>query len=372
MTRTLIDALKEVPDQRGRKGRQIALPAILSLSVAAMLAGADSLIAIFRWGRRLPPEALRLLGFPDGVAPCHATYHYVFQSIDGEALSRCLGSFARGDSTAGHIAIDGKTLRGSRRHDVAALHIVSAFSAELSAVIGDLVVAPEQNEITAALALLKSLPLDGAVITGDAIFCQREICRHIRDAKGHYLFAVKLNQPELHDAIAESFGDLSPLAVAGPAPRPRPDDLAVAETVEKGHGRLEVRRAEVSAEVVAHLGWPGAAQVMRIERRREIKGKASVEIAYFVTSLPKVEATPARLLGLARAHWGIENKLHWRRDVAMNEDRCRVRAGARTLASLRNLALALIRKTGLSTPAAREAFAADRSAAVQAVTERSL
>lgn len=213
--RTLIDALREVPDQRGRKGRQIALPAILSLSIAAMLAGADSLMAIFRWGRRLPPGALRLLGFPDGIAPCHATYHYVFQSLDGEALSRCLGNFALGGDTARHIAIDGKTLRGSRRHDATALHVVSAFATELSVVIGDLVVPPEQNEITAALALLRSLPLEGAVVTGDAIFCQRQICQHIRDSRGHYLFAVKANQPALHDAIAESFGDLSPLGRGG-------------------------------------------------------------------------------------------------------------------------------------------------------------
>lgn len=116
--------------------------------------------------------------------------------------------------TAKHIAIDGKTLRGSRRHDATALHVVSAFATELSVVIGDLVVPPDQNEITAALALLRSLPLDGTVITGDAIFCQREICRHIRDNRGHYLFTVKQNQPELHAAIAESFGDLSPLGRA--------------------------------------------------------------------------------------------------------------------------------------------------------------
>lgn len=211
MSRTLFDALQELPDQRGRKGRQIPLPAILALAVAAMLAGADSLIAIFRWGRRLPPEALRLLGFADGAAPCHATYHYVFLSLDAEALSRVLGRFALGDASPGHIAIDGKTLKGSRRHDAKALHVLSAFAAELSAVVGDLVVAPDQNEITAALALLKSLPLEGAIITGDAIFCQRQICKHIRDANGHYLFSVKKNQPELHDAIAESFGDLSPL-----------------------------------------------------------------------------------------------------------------------------------------------------------------
>jgi hypothetical protein len=126
-------------------------------------------------------------------------------------LSRVLGTFVLADAKGGHIAIDGKTLRGSRRHDAKALHVVSAFACQLSAVVGDLVVQPEQNEITAALALLKGLPLDGAIITGDAIFCQRQICQHIRDSRGHYLFAVKKNQPELHAAIAESFGDFSPL-----------------------------------------------------------------------------------------------------------------------------------------------------------------
>ena len=105
----------------------------------------------------------------------------------------------------------GKTLKGSRRLDAKPLHVLSAFIAELGAVVGDLVVEPDQNEIVAAMALIKELPLDGAVITGDAIFCQREICRHIRDANGHYLFVVKDNQPELKANIAESFGDLSPL-----------------------------------------------------------------------------------------------------------------------------------------------------------------
>ena len=160
----------------------------------------------------MKPEALLLLGIEDGKAPCHATYHYVFKSLDADALARVLGKFALGDNRAGHIAIDGKTLRGSRRLDAKALHVLSAFAVELGAVVGDLVVEPDQNEITAAMALIKELPLDGAVITGDAIFCQREICRYIRDANGHYLFVVKDNQPELKANIAESFGDLSPLS----------------------------------------------------------------------------------------------------------------------------------------------------------------
>jgi len=211
MSRTLWGALGEVPDSRGAQGRQYTLQSVLGISTGAMLAGANDLRAIFRWGRRLKPEALHLLGIEDGKAPCHATYHYVFKSLDAGALAATLGKFALGDDRVRHIAIDGKTLKGSRRQDAKPLHVLSAFVCELGVVVGDLVVAPDQNEITAAMALLKELPLDGAVITGDAMFCQREICRHIRDADGHYLFVVKDNQPELKANIAESFGDLSPL-----------------------------------------------------------------------------------------------------------------------------------------------------------------
>ena len=208
MAISLWDALGSIMDRRGRKGRQFPLQAILAIAIAAMLAGANDLRAIFRWGRRLKPEALALFGIER--APCHATYHYVFQSLDADDLAKSLGRFARGDSAPGHIAIDGKTLKGSRRLDAKALHVLSAFATSLSAVIGDILVKPGQNEITAALEFLKELPLEGAVITGDAIFCQREICQTIDDGKGDYLFVVKDNQPELKAAIAESFGAFSP------------------------------------------------------------------------------------------------------------------------------------------------------------------
>ena len=207
IARTLWDVLGSFADRRGRKGRQFPLQAILAIAIAAMLAGANDLRAIFRWGRRLKPEALALFGIER--APCHATYHYVFQSLDGDALAKALGGFACGNAVPGHIAIDGKTLKGSRRLDAKALHVLSAFATGLSAVTGDIVVEPGQNEITAALAF-KELPLEGSVITGDAIFCQREICQAIEDGKGDYLFVVKDNQSELKASIAESFGALSP------------------------------------------------------------------------------------------------------------------------------------------------------------------
>ena len=125
--------------------------------------------------------------------------------------------------------------------------------------------------------------------------------------------------------------------------------------MEKGHGRIETRKIAVSREVVPYLAWPGLAQVARIERMREIARKASTEIVYLITSLPPEAASPQRLLRLARDHWGIENRLHYVRDVAFAEDRCRVRAGARPLASLRNFAI------GLSISEARENFREDRA-----------
>jgi hypothetical protein len=214
---TLWEALGSIGDRRGRRGLQYPLQALLAIAIAAVLAGANDLKAIFRWGRHLKPEALALFGLKK--APCHSQWFYFFRSLDADALSCTLGAFALAGAEPGHLAIDGKTLKGSRRRDSKALHVVSAFSTRVSAVVGDVVLEPDQNEITAALALIKQLPLEGAIFTGDAIFCQREICRTITDGGGDYAFVVKDNQPELKAAIAESFGELSPLR--SPAARSR-------------------------------------------------------------------------------------------------------------------------------------------------------
>lgn len=187
------------------------MPAVLTLALAAMLAGANDLRAIFRWGRRLPPEALFLLGLER--APCHAMYRYFFKALDVEATEAVLGEWVRGSEALGHVALDGKRLRGSAPagHDGSAgVHLVAAFASRLGGVIGQLQVEPDGNEITAALALLKALPLGGAVVTGDAVFCQRAICQAIRDAKGDYLFAVKANQAALMADLAVAFGDAFP------------------------------------------------------------------------------------------------------------------------------------------------------------------
>src|SRR3954467_2949279 len=209
--RTLWEALGDIPDRRGAKGRRYPLRSVLPLSLAAMLAGGNDLCSIFRWGRRLPPEALSLLGLKR--APCHAMYHSFYKALDVAAAEQALGVWAQGSGVLGTVAIDGKRLRGSAPagHDGSeGVHVVAAFASQLGAVIGQVQVAPEADEITAALALLKSLPLAGAIITGDAAFCQRAVCQGVRDRKGDYLFTVQANQPQLMADIALAFGDAFP------------------------------------------------------------------------------------------------------------------------------------------------------------------
>lgn len=209
--RTLWEALGEIPDRRGRKGRQYPPRSLLCLTLAAMVSGADDLMAVFRWGRRLPPEALGQVGLTQ--APCHATHHYFFKAFDVVAAEQVLGVWTRDGAALGHVAIDGKRLRGSARagHDGhEGVHLVSAFASRLRAVVGQTRVGPGANEITTALALLKTLPLAGSVVTGDAAFCQRAIRRSIRDRGGDYLFTVKANQPRLMADIAVAFGDAFP------------------------------------------------------------------------------------------------------------------------------------------------------------------
>ena len=214
---TLWEVLQRVPDHRGRKGRQYSLVSVLAISLAAMLAGRDSLAGIFRWGRRLRPKALEELGIGVGRAPCHATYHYVFHSLAVDDLEAALGAWVQDDAALGHVAIDGKSLRGSRDCGVSAVHLLAAFCTRLQAVVGELRVPPDGNEITAALKLLKTLPLQGAIISGDAIFAQRKICQHIVAQGGDYFFAVKANQPRLLADIALAFGDIPPLRRASTA-----------------------------------------------------------------------------------------------------------------------------------------------------------
>jgi DDE_Tnp_1-associated/Transposase DDE domain len=209
---SLWQALASVPDHRRSAGKRYPLASLLLISVAALLSGRRDQLGIVRWGRRLSREALQAIGISRNRVPAPSVWCELFQGLDIGALERALGNWVRGEQPAGHVAIDGKRLRGSATAQASGVHLLAAFSATLQGVIGQLRVAPEANEITAALQLLKTLPLDGVVITGDAMFTQREICRVIIEGGGDYFFTVKDNQPGLKADIALAFGPDSPLS----------------------------------------------------------------------------------------------------------------------------------------------------------------
>jgi hypothetical protein len=204
---SLWHALASVPDHRRAAGKRYPLGSLLLIAVAALLSGRRDQLGIVRWGRRLSQEALANIGVSRARVPAPSVWCELFNA----ALERALGDWVRGEQGAGHVAIDGKRLRGSATAQSRGVHLLAAFSASLQGVIGQLAVAPDANEITAALQLLKTLSLKDVIITGDAIFTQKEICRVIIDGGGDYFFTVKDNQPALKADIALAFRPDSPL-----------------------------------------------------------------------------------------------------------------------------------------------------------------
>lgn len=212
---TLWAALEQLPDRRTAKGRRYSLASVVGISLAAMLSGANDLLAIHRWGKRLTPKGLEAFGIKRGRSPCHATYDYVFRSISAEDLERALrGLVVAG--TVGQVAIDGKRLRGSQHQDSPGVHMLSAFSVRLQASIGALTVPPDSGEMVEAIKLLKELPIGaGDVVTGDAAFTYRAMVEAVRAKGADYFLFVKGNQPDLRRELAHAFGDDSPLKGGG-------------------------------------------------------------------------------------------------------------------------------------------------------------
>jgi predicted transposase YbfD/YdcC len=335
-----------LPDPRVERTKRHQLLDVVTIAVCAVLCGADTWVAVEAWGKAKLPWLRTWLDLPHGV-PSHDTFGRVFAALDPTAFEATFLGWVRDLAATADgqvVAIDGKTLR--RSHDRAngkeALHLVSAWAATNHLVLGQLAVADKSNEIVAIPALLALLELEGAVVTIDAMGCQTAIARRVRARGADYVLAVKDNQPTLHELIAHHFAVVLDGDAAGLAP---PDHA----TVGKDHGRLEVRRcwATDDPEVLAWLdpkrAWPALASVACVEGERRIGGTVTRERRYYLSSLP---ADPARIAAAVRAHWGIENRLHWVLDVAFREDESRVRAGhaAETFAILRHVALNVLRQ----------------------------
>jgi len=212
--------------------------------------------------------------------------------------------------------------------------------------------AEHQAELTVIPALLEQIDWEGRVLTGDALDCQRALCAHAVEAGGDYEVLVDNNQPTLKADIEQVFAPLPPPA---PGHAPLTIEEQRARTVEKGHGRLEVRELRVTSELAGYLDWPYVQQVVELKRTWTRKGVTKEEVKYGITSLPAEVASAERVLELKRGHWGIENRLHYVKDVTLGEDGSNLHCGAgpQVMAALRNTAVSLLRRAGHQTIAAR-------------------
>lgn len=345
--RPLIEVFADLPDFRKSRGKRHPLSSIVALSCSAMLCGCRGYGAIAEWGRNYGTQIAKAPGFTHKT-PCAATLFTIFGRLDREAFEAKLGTWV--DSVMAHteaapeagqeaMAVDGKTLRGSKKQGAPGTHLLSVLSHRLGLTLTQQAVDAKTNEIKAARTVLEQIVLKGRVLTMDALLTQRQVAQTIVDKGGDYVMIVKDNQPKLKEDIELVFT----LPPAG-------DRQESVRTVDIGHGRIETRNLTTSEALVGYSDWPGMAQVFEVGRHVIIKktGKERAEVVYGVTSLRPEQADPGRLLELVRGHWCIENKSHWVRDVTFDEDRSQVRSGniPQLMTALRNTAIGLLRGAG--------------------------
>jgi predicted transposase YbfD/YdcC len=270
--------------------------------------------------------------------PSHDTFSRLFRQLDpvqfGIGFQRFMARFS--EKIQGVVAIDGKVLRRSfdRASGKSALHMVSAWGCEQRLVLAQIATDAKSNEITAVPKLLEMLSLKGTIVTTDALNCQRAIAQQIVDQDGDYVLALKANQGTLHDDVTTYLDD------------PASETVTAVPTVDADHGRIETRTATVSTNIAwlqeTHR-WPGLAAIGKLVRVRETAVKTTTETAYYLLS---TALSGTRFNEVVRQHWGVENRLHWRLDVVMNEDQNRTRLGngPNNLAILRHMALNVVQK----------------------------
>jgi predicted transposase YbfD/YdcC len=344
-TTSILAHFHDLDDPRVSPATRHKLLDIVSIALCAVICGADTWVAVEAFGRAKEGWLRTFLELPHGI-PAHDTFGRVFAALDPTQFEAGFRSWVAAvvQATAGAVAIDGKTLRRAHdgAHGKAALVLVSAWAEANRLVLGQVAVAPGSNEIPAIPTLLHQLALDGCVVTVDAAGCQTAIAAQIASQGADYVLALKENQPTLWAAVGIVFreGQTSGFALG---------THTYHRTVEKNHGRLEVREvwAVDDPDLVAYLdparAWPRLRSVVMVVAERRVGDAVSRETRYYLSSLP---GEAARLGAAVRGHWGIENRLHWVLDIAFREDESRVRHGHadHNLAVLRRLALNLLRK----------------------------
>jgi predicted transposase YbfD/YdcC len=334
-----------LPDPRSKRGRRHRLDEMVVIAILAVICNANSWVEVELFAKAKRKWLKTILDLPGGI-PSHDTFGRVFAALKPEAFERCFLAWMQALAKAPKgelIAIDGKTLRRSfdGASAKAAIHMVSAWSAANGVVFGQLATEAKSNEITAIPRLVELLDVEGAVVSIDAMGCQREIARTIIEQKGDYIFSLKGNQSTMHDEVRGWLDEV----IAG---RLREACLDHDKHVSKGHGRLETREVWCTEQVewFADRGkWKGLSSLIAVEaERRWPDGRTEKERRYFISSL---RGTSARKFGrMIRGHWRVENQLHWVLDVAFDEDASRIRNGyaAENFSRLRRIALNLLKQ----------------------------
>jgi predicted transposase YbfD/YdcC len=311
----------DLPDPRQAVKVVYPLDEVLLLALLGVLAGAEAFTDIARFGDKKLALLRRFRPYRDGTPP-HDRIGDIFAALDAEHFQRCFVAWVAAVTgvPAGVIAIDGKTVRrsGRKKNGKAPIHMVSAFAARQRLVLGQVKVTEKSNEIIAIPKLLNMLAIEGAIVTIDAMGCQRDIARTILDKKADYVLALKGNQGSLREDVELFVAEQTAKGFAD-------TEISQDTTIDGDHGRIETRTTTVVHDVEwlqKRHGWPGLKAVVIVKSSREISGKTEQETRFYITSL----VMAAALLGpIVRSHWAIENSLHWVMDMIFRDDESRVR-----------------------------------------------
>jgi predicted transposase YbfD/YdcC len=371
---SLFAYFQTLSDRRKRRGIRYSLALILLLIVLAKICGENHPSGIAEWATNRMEMLVELLNLKRKRMPHHSTYRRILaEGVNVEELEAMSSAYLSGERYYGKqvlLAIDGKVLRGTLDEDQNGTYLLAAYLPKEGIVLMEVAMDGKGSEIPAAPQILKSVDLRDKVVMGDALHTQRAVSLQIVVSGGEYIWLAKGNQSQLEEDIRLWFEpDVQPIPGMGCPPK----DFETAHKTNKGHGRCETRTITVSSQLKDFLDWPYLEQVFQLERRcvSQRTGQTQTQTVYGFTSLRRDEITPRQLLAKIRSYWGIENGLHYRRDVTLREDYTRMTKGkaGQTMACLNNLILGLLRsKTKYrSVPPARRYFNAHTTEALDLI-----